>query len=63
MRTQTVVAPWGMSRPQLSVVLAVGITQTLACASSIYLPAILAHPIAHDLGVSANWIFGAYSAG
>jgi MFS family permease len=34
----------------------------LAWASSVYLPAILADPIAHDLGVSANWIFGANSA-
>src|SRR6185437_12394690 len=33
----------------------------LAWASSVYLPAILADPIAHDLGISANWIFGAYS--
>jgi MFS family permease len=47
---------------QLRVVLALGTTQTLAWASSVYLPAILADPIAHDLGVSANWIFGAYSA-
>jgi MFS family permease len=47
---------------QLPVILALGTTQTLAWASSVYLPAILADPIAHDLGVSANWIFGAYSA-
>jgi MFS family permease len=47
---------------QLLVILALGTTQTLAWASSVYLPAILADPIAHDLGVSANWIFGAYSA-
>jgi MFS family permease len=33
----------------------------LGWASSVYLPAILADPIAHDLGISANWIFGAYS--
>jgi MFS family permease len=51
-----------MSGRQLPVILALGITQTLAWASSVYLPAILADPIAHDLGVSANWIFGAYSA-
>jgi len=30
-------------------------------ASSLYLPALLADPIAHDLDISANWIFGAYS--
>jgi MFS family permease len=51
-----------MSGRQLPVILALGVTQTLAWASSVYLPAILADPIAHDLGVSANWIFGAYSA-
>jgi MFS family permease len=50
-----------MSGRQLPVILALGTTQTLAWASSVYLPAILADPIAHDLGVSANWIFGAYS--
>jgi MFS family permease len=42
-------------------VLALGTTQTLAWASSYYLPAILADPIARDLGVSSNWIFGAFS--
>jgi MFS family permease len=36
--------------------------QTLAWASSYYLPAILADPIARDLGVSSNWIFAAFSA-
>jgi MFS family permease len=50
-----------MSRRQLPVILALGATQTLSWASSVYLPAILADPIAHDLGISANWIFGAYS--
>src|SRR5215813_6450579 len=50
-----------MSSRQLPVILALGTTQTLAWASSVYLPAILADPIAHDLGISANWIFGAYS--
>ena len=50
-----------MSGRQLPLILALGTAQTLAWASSVYLPAILADPIAHDLGVSANWIFGAYS--
>jgi MFS family permease len=50
-----------MSGRSLPVILALGATQTLAWASSVYLPAILADPIAHDLGISANWIFGAYS--
>jgi MFS family permease len=50
-----------MSGRRLPVILALGTTQTLAWASSMYLPAILADPIAHDLGVSPNWIFGAFS--
>ena len=41
-------------RRQLPIILALGTTQTLAWASSYYLPAILADPIAHDLGVSAT---------
>jgi predicted MFS family arabinose efflux permease len=50
-----------MSGP-LPIILALGTTQTLAWASSMYLPAILADPIARDLGVSPNWVFGAFSA-
>jgi predicted MFS family arabinose efflux permease len=51
-----------MNGRQLPLILALGTTQTLAWASSYYLPAILADPIAHDLGVSSNWIFAAFSA-
>ncbi|MFT4117418.1 MFS transporter [Bradyrhizobium sp.] len=51
-----------MSRRQLPIILALGTTQTLAWASSYYLPALLADPMARDLGVSSNWIFGAFSA-
>lgn len=47
---------------QIRIIVPLGITQTLAWASSYYLPAILADPIAHDLGLTANWIFGAFSA-
>ena len=54
-------APRGMKGRQLPVILALGTTQTLAWASSVYLPAILADPIALDLGISANWVFAAYS--
>src|SRR6202171_2869360 len=50
-----------MSRRQLPIIVALGTTQTLAWASSYYLPAILADPIAHDLGISSNWIFAAFS--
>ncbi len=51
-----------MNRSQFSIILALGTTQTLAWASSYYLPAILADPIARDLSVSSNWIFTAFSA-
>jgi MFS family permease len=47
---------------QLPIILALGTTQTLAWASSYYLPAILADPIARDLGISNNWFFAAFSA-
>jgi MFS family permease len=51
-----------MSQRQFPIILALGTTQTLAWASSYYLPAILADPIGRDLGVSSNWIFAAFSA-
>jgi MFS family permease len=51
-----------MSQRQLPIILALGTTQTLAWASSYYLPAVLADPIGRDLGISANWVFAAFSA-
>ena len=45
------------------IVAALGSTQALAWASSFYLPAVLADPMARDLGVSAAWIFAALSLG
>ncbi|MCW5623853.1 MAG: MFS transporter [Burkholderiales bacterium] len=42
-------------------VVTLGTAQTLAWASSYYLPAILAAPMAHDLGVSTPTIFAAFS--
>ena len=50
------------ARHQGVVVLALGTTQTLAWASSYYLPAILADPIAHELGISGTAVFAAFSA-
>jgi MFS family permease len=44
------------------VVAALGTSQTLAWASSYYLPAILADPISTDLGVPRSWVFAAFSA-
>jgi predicted MFS family arabinose efflux permease len=51
-----------MTRQTLRVVLALGTTQTLAWASSYYLPAILADAIAADLGTSSSFVFGVFSA-
>jgi predicted MFS family arabinose efflux permease len=46
---------------KLGVVVVLGTTQTLAWASSYYLPAILADRIAGDLGISSTWFFAAFS--
>jgi predicted MFS family arabinose efflux permease len=43
-------------------VLSLGTTQTLAWGSTYYLPAILAIPMAGDLGLPPGWVFGAFSA-
>lgn len=42
-------------------VLTLGLTQTLAWGSTYYLPAILAEPMARDLGVSTGNVFAAFS--
>ncbi len=43
------------------VIVALGTAQTLAWASSYYLPAVLAVPMARDLGISVPTVFGAFS--
>ncbi len=43
------------------VVLALGTAQTLAWGSTYYLPAILAAPIARDIGLPVSWIFACFS--
>ena len=43
------------------VVARLGVAQTLAWASSYYLPALLAEPMARDLGVAPTTVFGAFS--
>ncbi|MBO0754439.1 MAG: MFS transporter [Bradyrhizobiaceae bacterium] len=48
--------------PQSVVVVALGTTQTLAWASSYYLPAILADDMAVATGVSRSWVFAVFSA-
>nr|WP_271511007.1 MFS transporter [Bradyrhizobium sp. CCBAU 11357] len=45
----------------LTVVIALGTAQTIAWASSYYLPAILAAPIAGDLGLAPTYVFAALS--
>ncbi len=45
--------PWTVAR--------LGTAQTLAWASSYYLPAMLAAPMAHDLGVATPTVFAAFS--
>ncbi len=49
-------------RSRGGVVTALGISQTLAWASSYYLPAILADPIAASIDVPRAWVFAAFSA-
>lgn len=51
-----------MLQGRLGVITTLGTAQTLAWGSSYYLPAILADPIARDLGISSNWFFAAFSA-
>jgi predicted MFS family arabinose efflux permease len=50
-----------MAEQRARIVAALGTAQTLAWASSYYLPAVLATPIAKDLGVSAPTVFAAFS--
>ncbi|HEX4407939.1 MAG TPA: MFS transporter [Xanthobacteraceae bacterium] len=54
-------SPNPLGRSRSVVVTALGITQTLAWASSYYLPAILADPIGTSLGVPRSWVFAAFS--
>jgi MFS family permease len=51
-----------LSKPS-SVVIALGLAQTLAWGSTYYLPAILANNMAGELGIGTAWIFTAFSAG
>ncbi|MGL9621835.1 MFS transporter [Bradyrhizobium sp. U531] len=53
--------PAGRGTGPLAIVFALGTAQTIAWASSYYLPAILAGPIARDLGLAPTYVFGALS--
>ena len=50
-----------MANAKLAPVIALGSAQTLAWGSSYYLPAVLATPIARDLGVAPATVFAAFS--
>lgn len=52
-----------MTQNPTRVVAALGSAQTLAWGSSYYLPAILANPMAAELGLGTAWIFVAFSCG
>jgi MFS family permease len=43
------------------VITALGVSQTLAWASSYYLPAVLADPIGAGVGLPRTWVFGAFT--
>lgn len=49
-------------REQTRIVVALGTAQTIGFASSYYLPAIIAVPMARDLGLSTPMVFAAFSA-
>ena len=49
------------SQPRSVVTTTLGVSQTLAWASSYYLPAILAAPISANLGLPRAWFFAAFS--
>ena len=49
-------------RGQPVIVTTLGITQTLAWASTYYLPAVMAVPICKSLHISDTWFFGMFSA-
>lgn len=50
-----------MISPQTKIVLSVGVAQTLAWGASYYLPAILAAPIAGELGFGSELVYAAFS--
>src|SRR5689334_24708006 len=51
-----------LNRNRVFVVAGLGTTQTLAWASSFYLPAILGKPVADALGIAPTLFFGFFSA-
>ncbi|MCL1940046.1 MAG: MFS transporter [Desulfovibrionaceae bacterium] len=52
----------GIEKATLRLVLSLGLAQTIAWASSFYLPAVLARPMAESLGCSVSTVYAAFSA-
>jgi len=50
------------AQPRAAVIVGLGASQTLAWASSYYLPAVLADPIAAAMGIPRSFVFAAFSA-
>jgi hypothetical protein len=50
-------------RTRWAIVATLGSTQALAWASSFYLPAVLAVPMARDIGLTPTWVFAGLSVG
>jgi MFS family permease len=51
-----------LDAPRWQVTVTLGTAQTLAWASTYYLPAMLATPMARDLALPVGWVFAAFSA-
>ncbi len=47
---------------KIGIISALGTSQTIAWASTYYLPAVLATPAAQDIGISPVWFYSAFSA-
>jgi predicted MFS family arabinose efflux permease len=56
-----VVMPRLQPNRRAAVVTTLGVSQTVSWASSYYIPAVLAVPMADSLGVPSVWVFGAFS--
>lgn len=62
--SETLASDLAMPEPSPRVIItALGITQILAWGSSFYLPAVLAQPIAADIGWALGWVVGGLSVG
>jgi MFS family permease len=60
-RQEAIMIPRLSPNRRALVVAALGTSLTVSWASSYYIPAVLAVPMAEDLGLSPVWVFGAFS--